>query len=69
MEPSSFESTRIGVPLLADAPPSRGISSEQMAAVNRLQAYWMARVGQRAIAAPPDSEFGEVPTTDDHNAS
>lgn len=71
MEPSPIDSGHSGA-----APPdlaaSRRISAEQMAAVSRLQAYWMARVGVRASAAPEqatDSDFGGVATGDDHDAS
>ncbi len=71
MEPTSFDSGRTQLPP-PDLAASRRISTEQMAAVNRLQAYWMARVGIRGNAAPQeplDSDFGDVPTQDDHDAS
>lgn len=71
MEPTSFDSGGAQVPP-PDLAASRRISAEQMAAVNRLQAYWMARVGMRAHAVPEqplDSDFGDVPAHDDHDAS
>ena len=67
MEPTSFDSGRT-----PDLAASRRISADQMAAVNRLQAYWMARVGMRASATPQeplDSDFGDMPPQDDHDAS
>lgn len=70
METTSFEPGRGSAPP-HDVSPSRRISAEQMAAVNRLQAYWMARVGQRVAPEPldSDSDFGDAPDTDDRGAN
>lgn len=55
MEQLNPRPDRSGVMPAGERAPRR-ISPEQLAAVSRLQAYWMARVGLRAAAAANNAE-------------